>query len=259
MIDLSGRTALISGSSRGIGKGIALQMARAGADITVNYFRHRDDGESVADEIRRMGRKAIVVGADASDRAAVDDMFERTATELGGPDIVVANAYYSKREPFLEMDLDALRRTYEVSLFGAFHLAQSGARRMASAGRGGSILFISSVMSFLPFPTSLAYSSAKAGMNHMAAIIALELLEHRIRVNVIEPGWTDTPGERQYATEQELKKGGARLPWGRLGTIEDLGKAATFLCSDAADYITGEVMRVDGGFWLKRGNASIQE
>lgn len=259
MIDLSGKTALISGSSRGIGRGIALEMARAGADVIVNYFRHRDDGESVADEIRAMGRRAIAVGADASDRTAVDDMVEQTAMELGGPDIVVANAYYSKREPFLEMDVDEMRKTYEVSLFGAFHIAQAGARKMAAAGKGGSILFISSVMSFLPFPTSLAYSSAKAGMNHMAAIIALELLEHRIRVNVIEPGWTDTPGERQYSTEQELEEGGKRLPWGRMGTIEDLGKAATFLCSDAADYITGEVMRVDGGFWLKRGTASIQE
>ena len=259
MIDLSGKTALISGSSRGIGKGIALEMARAGADVTVNYFRHRDDAESVANEIKAMGRRAIVVGADASDRDAVDGMVEETASRLGGPDIVVANAYYSKREPFLEMDVDEMRKTYEVSLFGAFHVAQAGARRMVEAGRGGSILFISSVMSFLPFPTSLSYSSAKAGMNHMAAIIALELLDHRIRVNVIEPGWTDTPGERQYSTEEELEAGGRRLPWGRLGTIEDLGKAATFLCSDAADYITGEVMRVDGGFWLKRGTASIQE
>lgn len=259
MIDLKGKTALISGSSRGIGKGIALQMARAGADVTVNYFRHRDDGEAVAEEIRAMGRRAILVGTDASDRSAVDAMVDQTAKELGGPDIVVANAYYSTREPFLEMDVDEMKKTYEVSLFGAFHVAQSGARKMVDAKKGGSILFISSVMSFLPFPTSLSYSSAKAGMNHMAAIIALELLEHRIRVNVIEPGWTDTPGERQYSTEQELEEGGRRLPWGRMGTIEDLGKAATFLCSDAADYITGEVLRVDGGFWLKRGTASIQE
>ena len=259
MIDLSGKTALISGSSRGIGKGIALEMARAGADVAVNYFRHRDDGEAVADEIRAMGRRAAVIGADASDRSAVDGMVDQTAEELGGPDIVVANAYYSTREPFLDMDVDELRKTYDVSLFGAFHVAQAGARKMAAEGKGGSILFISSVMSFLPFPTSLAYSSAKAGMNHMAAIIALELLEHRIRVNVIEPGWTDTPGERQYSTEQELEEGGRRLPWGRMGTIEDLGKAATFLCSDAADYITGEVLRVDGGFWLKRGTASIKE
>jgi glucose 1-dehydrogenase len=96
-------------------------------------------------------------------------------------------------------------------------------------------------------------------MNHMAAIIAVEMLDHRIRVNVIEPGWTDTPGERQYSTEEDIREGGKRLPWGRMGTIEDLGKAATFLCSDDADYITGEVMRVDGGFWLKRGVGNIQE
>jgi len=259
MIDLTGKIALISGSSRGIGKGIALEMARAGADITVNYFRHREDAETVADEIKSMGRRAIIVGADVSDRNAVDGMVKETTRQLGTPNIIVANAYYSKRETFLDLDLDEMRKTYEVSIFGAFNIAQAGARQMVAEGISGNILFISSVMSFLPFPTSLAYSSAKAGMNHMAAIIALELLDHRIRVNVIEPGWIDTPGERKYATEEELKKSGEKLPWGRMGTIEDLGKAATFICSDAADYITGEVMRVDGGFWLKNGTSSIQE
>ena len=259
MIDLTGKTALISGSSRGIGKGIALEMARAGADITVNYHSHLNDAENVANKIKTMGQQAIIVGADVSDRDGVDHMFDETEKTLGTPDIIVANAYYSKRDSFLNMDLDEMRKTYEVSLFGAFNIAQAGAQRMIKAGKNGSILFISSVMSFLPFSTSLAYSSAKAGMNHMAAIIALELLDHRIRVNVIEPGWTDTPGERTYTTEKELEEGGKRLPWGRLGTIEDLGIAATFLCSDAADYITGVVMRVDGGFWLKRGTASIQE
>lgn len=88
-------------------------------------------------------------------------------------------------------------------------------------------------------------------MNHMAATIAAELLEHHIRANVIEPGWIDTPGERQFASEEQIQEGGKRLPWGRLGTPEEIARAATFLCSDAADYITGEVVRVDGGLWLK--------
>lgn len=86
----------------------------------------------------------------------------------------------------------------------------------------------------------------------MGYTMATELTEHRINVNVIEPGWTDTPGERNFATEEELREGGKKLPWGRLGTIEDIGKAAAFLCSDAADYITGACLRVDGGFWLPR-------
>jgi glucose 1-dehydrogenase len=259
MIDLSGKVALITGSSRGIGKGIALEMARAGADVAVNYYQHGEDADVVAEEIREMGRRAIVIGADVSDRSSVDEMVRETTAELGPLDIAVANAYYSKRESFLDMSIEGMQRTIDVTLYGAFHVAQASARQMVAQKNGGCILFISSVMSFLPFPQSLAYSTAKAGMNHMAAIIAVEMLDHRIRVNVIEPGWTDTPGERQYSTEEDIREGGKRLPWGRMGTIEDLGKAATFLCSDDADYITGEVMRVDGGFWLKRGVGNIPE
>jgi glucose 1-dehydrogenase len=98
----------------------------------------------------------------------------------------------------------------------------------------------------------VAYNTAKAGMNHMAATIAAELAEHRIRVNVIEPGWTDTPGERQYSTEAELEAGAEDLPWKRLGTPEEIGKAVAFLSSDVADYITGASLRIDGGYWLPR-------
>ena len=251
MIDLNGRVALVTGSSRGIGRGCAEEMARAGADVTVNYHSHPDDAEEVAASVRATGRRALVFQADVSDRAAVDRMVAATVENFGRLDIVVCNAYYSRREPFLEMSVEGMRRTLDVSLLGAFHAAQAGARQMVAQGGGGSILFISSVHAFIPVRNSLAYDTAKAGMNHMSATMAKELTEHRIRVNVIEPGWIDTPGERQFATEEQIREGGKSLPWGRMGTIEDLGKAATFLCSDAADYITGAVLRVDGGFWLE--------
>ena len=251
MIDLNGKVALITGSSRGIGKGCAIEMARAGADVTVNYRSHADDAEEVAESVRSLGRRAIVFHADVSDRASVDDMVAATVDRFGHLDIVVCNAYYSKREPFLDMSVEGMKRTLDVSLFGAFHAAQAGARQVVAQGGGGSILFISSVHAFIPVTTALSYNTAKAGMNHMAATMARELTHHRIRVNVIEPGWIDTPGERQFATEEVMREGGTKLPWGRLGTIEDLGKAATFLSSDAADYITGAVLRVDGGFWLE--------
>ena len=250
MIDLNGKVALITGSSRGIGRGCAIEMARAGADVAVNYHSHADDAEEVAESIRSLGRRAIVLHADVSDRPSVDDMVEATVDRFRHLDIVVCNAYYSKREPFLDMSIEGMRRTLDVSLFGAFHAAQAGARQLVAQGGGGSILFISSVHAFIPIPNALSYNAAKAGMNHMAATMARELTQHRVRVNVIEPGWIDTPGERQFASEEEIREGGAKLPWGRLGTIEDLGKAATFLSSDAADYITGAVLRVDGGFWL---------
>ena len=252
MIDLSGKVALITGSSRGIGKGCALEMARAGADICVNYRSHGDEAEAVAEEVRAMGRRALVCRADVAEREAVDGMVVAALEEFGHLDIAVANAYYSKREPFLELSIEAMQRTLDVTLMGAFHIAQASARQMIAQGGGGSILFISSVLSFIPFGTSVPYNAAKAGMNHMASTIANELTPHRIRVNVIQPGWIDTPGERQYTSEEQMREAGEKLPWGRLGTIEDLGKAAAFLCSDAADYITGAGLRVDGGYWFPR-------
>ena len=251
MIDLTGKVALITGSSRGIGRGCAEEMARVGAGVTVNYNSHREDGEEVAESVRSLGGDAIVVQADVSDRAAVDAMVAETVDHFGRLDVVVANAYYSRREPFLEMSVEGMRRTVDVSLFGAFHVAQAGAWQVVAQGDGGSILFISSIHAIVPVPTSLAYNAAKAGMDHMSATMARELAEHRIRANVIEPGWTDTPGERQYATDEEIREGAASMPWGRLGTIQDIGRAAAFLCSDAADYVTGSVLKVDGGLSLQ--------
>jgi glucose 1-dehydrogenase len=256
MIDMTGKAALITGSSRGIGRGCALEMARAGADICVNYHRHGDEAEQVADEVRAMGRRTIVVQADVSDRAAVDAMVATTVDKLGHLDVVVANAYYNRREPFLEIDHEELRRTWDVTLWGVFHTAQSAARQMVSQGTGGSMVFISSLFAFIPYPTSMAYNAAKAAVDHMAATIAGELTAHRIRVNCIQPGWTDTPGERQYTTEQQMADGAKSLPWGRLATIEEMGRAAAFLASDASDYITGATLRIDGGYSLQPVNYS---
>ena len=250
MIDLTSKVALITGSSRGIGRACAVEMARAGADICVNYHSHPAEAEAVAAKIRDLGRRAIIVGCDVSDRAAVDAMVAQTIAELGSLDIAVANAYYSKREPFLELSLDAMRQTLDVTLWGAFHLAQSAARHMNVRGQGGALLFITSVLAQIPMPTSLPYNTAKAGVEHMCATIARELAPHKIRANAIEPGWTDTPGERQFTSEDEIRQGGERLPWGRLATSEDIANAAVFLCSDAADYITGTVLKVDGGYTL---------
>ena len=250
-INLDGKVALISGASRGIGRGIALRMGRSGAKVAVNYRTHPDEAEEVAAEIRDVGSDALVHGADVSDRDAVDAMVAATVERFGRLDIVVSNAYYSKREPFLDLELDGARRTLDVTFWGAFHMAQAGARQMVKQGEGGAILFISSVLSNIPFSTSLPYNAAKAGINQMSATIANELTDHRIRANVITPGYIDTPGERQYATEEQIREAATALPWKRLGTPEDIANAAAFLCSDAADYITGTVLSVDGGYWLK--------
>ncbi len=250
MVDLTGKVALVTGSSRGIGRSCALEMARAGANVTVNYRAHGDEAEAAAEEIRGLGREVLVVGADVADRQAVEEMVGKTVDHFGNLDIVVSNAYRSVRGPFLDMRVEDMEDTLSVTLYGGFHVAQVGAREMVARGRGGAILFITSVHAFIPYGDHLAYNTAKAGTNHMASTMASELAEHRIRVNVIEPGWIDTPGERTYATEEELQEEGRKLPWGRMGRPDEIGKAAAFMCSDAASYITAAALRVDGGFWL---------
>jgi glucose 1-dehydrogenase len=122
---------------------------------------------------------------------------------------------------------------------------------MVERGLGGKILFISSVHARIPYVRSVAYNAAKCGLTHMAQTIAAELLPHRINVNVIEPGWIDTPGEHESFGDERIRQAAPKLPWGRLGTPEDIGKAAAFLCCDDADYITGTALLVDGGLALR--------
>jgi glucose 1-dehydrogenase len=255
---LNGRVAVITGANRGIGKGIAMEMAGAGADIAVTYRSHADEAEAVADRIREFGRRAIVCQVDVQHREQVDAMVARVVDELGRIDIGVCNAAHSVRKPFLELTNEDMEATIGVSLMGVFNTAQACAKAMVDRGVQGNLLIISSLHALIPFSTAVPYNASKAGINHMAHTIADELLRYRIRVNVIEPGWIDTPGERQYCTEEEIAEGAKRLPWGRLGTIEELGKAAVFLCSDDASYITAATLRVDGGFWLpSRGATSL--
>ena len=256
MVDLNGKAAIVTGASRGIGRATAVALARAGADVTVNYHTHGDEAEEVVEQVRESGRSGLAFQADVSDRQAVEAMVDATVGQFGKLDIVVSNAYYSKREPFLDLSREAMRRTLDVTLWGAFHVAQAGARRMVSQGAGGSICFISSVLAFIPVATSLPYNAAKAGINQMSATIANELTPHRIRSNVIEPGWIDTPGERQFATGDQIEEGAKKLPWKRLGRPEEIARMAAYLSSDAADYITGSVFRVDGGFSLQHGTTA---
>ncbi len=144
--------------------------------------------------------------------------------------------------------------TIEVSQFGVFHTCQFAARQMIKQeqqGRSaGKIVIISSIHAELPVPTSAPYNMAKAAINHFGETLAAELTPYHINVNIINPGWIDTPGERRLATEEEIQAGAKRLPWKRLGTSEDIGKAVAYLTSDDADYVTGATLRVDGGFVL---------
>jgi glucose 1-dehydrogenase len=246
---LAGKTALVTGASRGIGRAIAVEYAREGADVAIDYVHQHEEAESVANEIRRLGRQAIAVEADVGDRRQVESLFAAGLATLRRLNIVVANAAFSVRKPLLDLTVEDVQRTWAVSLWGVFHTCQLAARHMAANG-GGAIIIVSSVHSFRPYPFSSAYNGAKAAVNQMAATWAVELAGQGIRVNVIEPGWTDTPGERAFYSEEELAAGGAQLLLGRLARAEEMARAAVFLASDEASYILGSVLRVDGGYSL---------
>jgi glucose 1-dehydrogenase len=256
---VEGKVALITGAARGIGQGIALCLAEEGADGVVNDLplatgAGGHDARETAMAIEQRGRRALVYYADVSDREQVAAMFATGVAHFGHIDIVVANAALTVRELVVEAHWENVRRTLEVTQFGVFHTCQIAAQQMiaqAAQGRpGGKIIIIGSVLAEIPLPTSAPYNMAKAAVNHLGRTLAAELAEYRINVNVINPGWIDTPGERKLATEEEIQAGAKRIPWGRLGTPRDIGRAAVFLASEDADYITGSTLQIDGGFRL---------
>lgn len=248
---LAGKTALVTGAGRGIGKGCALELAHAGADLILNDRPDSPDLEAAAAEIRELGRDCHTIAADVFSRDGCEQLVARAFELVPAIPILVSNPARSVRCDFLQYDPDDFERVIAATLTSGFHLSQLMARRLVDARLGGKIVFISSVQAEMPFAQSVAYNAAKAGLNHMARTIATELAAHRINVNVIEPGWTDTPGEHASFGEEAIQREGVKLPWGRLGTPSDIGKAVAFLVSDAADYVTGSVLCVDGGFRFK--------
>lgn len=251
-----GKSALVTGSSKGIGRAVAIELARGGANVTVNFSSSRSDAEQVGEEIEKAGAKALLVGCDVSDREAVDDMVRQTVEAFGGLDLFVSNAAYSDRQLMLEADLEGFRRTIDVSMWGAFYGVRASAQQMVAQGNGGAITVVSSPHSLVPFPTAMAYNMSKAAIDHMARTAAIELVKHGIRVNVFHPGWIDTPGERKFFTEEQLEEGAKSLPLGRLGTSEEMAHGICFTLSDQAAYMTGTTMTMDGGvqlpWWSKR-------
>lgn len=250
MARFDGRVALVTGASRGIGRACALVLAREGADVAINYRSHPEEAEEVASQIRAMGRKAITLKADVADQAAVENMVAETVKQLGSLNHFVSNAAFSDRKRMIEADMDGFKRTIDVTMWGAFYGVRAAAQQMVKQGKGGSIVVVSSPHAVLAIPTSMAYNMAKAAIDHMARTAAIELVNERIRVNTIYPGWVDTPGERKFFSEEQIQEGARKLPWGRLGTPEETAKAIVYMLSDDADYMTGSILTIDGGVSL---------
>ena len=250
-LGISGKTALVTGAGRGIGKGCALALAREAADIVLNDRPDSPDIHPTAEEIRALGRKCWAIESNIFSRSGCEDLVAAALADAGRVDILVSNPAFSRRGEFLEYDPELFEKTLQGSLTSGFHMSQLVARHFAERGGGGKIVFISSVHGEMPFPRAVAYNAAKAGLDHMMRTIAGELIGLRVNVNSIAPGWIDTPGEHEAFTSTVMAEAGKEIPWGRIGLPEDIGKAAVFLCSDDADYVTGEILTVDGGIRLK--------
>lgn len=250
-MSLQGKTALITGAGRGIGRGCALALARRGTTVVLNDRPNSPDLAAAVAEIESVGGRALALEADVFSRAGCDSLLRRSLEQVDGVDILVSNPAYSVRGRFLDYDPDIFEQVIRATLVAGFHMSQLVARHMTARGRGGKLIYISSVHASIPLQNAVAYNAAKAGLNHMALSIARELVPHKINVNVIEPGWIDTPGEQESFGAEYMAEQGRALPWGRLGSPADIGSAAAFLASAEADYITGTIMRVDGGYMHK--------
>lgn len=256
--NFAGQVAVVSGASRGIGRATALAFAAAGARVVVNYFSHEDEALEVVRAIEQTGGQAIAAQADVADLEAVERLIQCAVDTFGRLDVAVSNAVYSDREPFYEADMKGFRRTIDVTMWGAFHLVRAAARQLIRQQQGGSITVVSSPHAFIPIPRAMAYNMAKAAIDHMCRTAAIELAPHRIRVNCMHPGWTDTPGERKFFSEETLRDAAASIPWGRLGTSEEIARGILFLCDPQNDYVTGATLLMDGGitlpWWASQGS-----
>jgi glucose 1-dehydrogenase len=250
---LAGAVALVTGAARGIGRGCALELARAGADVAVIDVSHTSEALRVVAEVESLGRRAGFWQADVSDRNAMQRVVSEVAGSLGRLDVAVANAGVSVRQPFLEITPEGLERTLAPTMYGVLWTLQAAGNQMLRQsplpGREsrGKLIAIASIHADHPFPRSGSYNMAKAGIVHLLRTAAAELASHKINVNVINPGWIDTPGERQHVTEEELAEAARHLPWQRLGRPEEIGRVAAFLAGPGADFMTGSVVRVDAG------------
>jgi len=249
-MQLNGKVALVTGAQQGIGRGIALAFAEAGADVALNWLDDEAAARAVAAAVAGHNRRAIAIQADMAQLGDVRDMVAAVVAELGAIDILVNNAGVFPRVDFLDMNERDWDFVHDVNLKGAVFCAQAAAKAMIAAGRPGSIVNITSGAAFRGSPRGVHYVASKGGVVSMTRQMALELAPHRIRVNAIAPGLTDTAQPRYGSSEDEIAAMAAANPLGRIAQPEDIAQAALFLASDAAAFVTGHILHVNGGSYL---------
>lgn len=250
MFDLKGKKALVTGASRGIGRGIALALAQQGADVVVNYRSNKEEAEGVVAQIKKMGQNSFPIQADVSNSQSVAQMFEQIKTQWGKLEILVNNAgivTFTDFESITEEDWDKI---LAVNLKGQFLCSKEAIKLMAPGSKIINIASIASGGMGVGFSRIAHYTASKGGVVALTENMALDLAKKGINVNAIAPGVIETDMTKEMLGDEKAKAGlMTRIPKGRVGKPEDIGAAAAFLASDEADYITGTVLYVDGG-WL---------
>jgi NAD(P)-dependent dehydrogenase (short-subunit alcohol dehydrogenase family) len=250
MADLAGKAALVTGAQQGIGAAIAIALAQAGADVAINYLDGLADAEAVAAAVRATGQRALLVPGDVSSPGGPAALVDATVAAFGKIDILVNNAGVFPRVPFLEMKESDWDFVHSINLKATCFCAQAAARSMVAAGIQGSIVSVASSAIFGASPRGVHYAASKGGVVSLTRAMATELAPHRIRVNAIAPGLTDTAQPRYGMTEDELVARAATMPLGRMGRPEDIAHVAVFLASEKAAFMTGQVVHANGGIFM---------
>jgi len=261
---LSGQKALVTGANSGIGRGVAVGLAQAGADVMVNYVVGDDTAAAVVDEIRRSGARGAAYKADVSAEDEVAAMFQNMREQFGTIDILVANAGLQRDAPFQDMTLERWNKVLSVNLTGQFLCAREAVREFLRRGvipevscAAGKIICMSSVHQEIPWGGHANYATSKGGIKLMMESMAQELAPHRIRVNGIAPGAIRTPiNTVAWQTPDAYARLMTLVPYGRIGEPEDIARAAVWLASDHSDYVVGTTPFVDGGMTLYPGFAT---
>jgi len=254
--DLSGQVALITGASSGIGLGIAHALAEAGATVGINYHTHAGSAEQAASEIAAAGGNAHALPGDVSSEAAVIGLMDAAIATWGTLDIVVVNAGAQQDSPTGDMTLDQWNSVIGLDLTGGFLCGREAIRRFRLQGRRdvsralGKLLFISSVHEVIPWAGHVNYAAAKGGIAMLMRSLAQEVAGEGIRVNAIAPGAIGTSINRETTTGEAGDRMRTLIPYGRIGNVEDVARAAAWLVSDEADYIVGTTLCIDGGMTL---------
>jgi NAD(P)-dependent dehydrogenase (short-subunit alcohol dehydrogenase family) len=246
---MNGKIALVTGASKGVGKGIALELSRQGCTVAVNYHSDAAGAAQTVAEIEALGGRAMAVRGNVGDSGDVGSMFERTLGEFGRLDILVNNAGVQTWKPLLDLTEAEWDRVIDTNLKGCFLCTQLAARSMKETG-GGSIVNIGSGCNKIAFPNLVDYTASKGGIEQFTKVAAVELGRYKIRVNCVAPGAIEI--ERTKEEAGDYSSTWAKLtPLGRVGLPADVATTVAFLCGDGASFVTGQTIWVDGGLFSK--------